>query len=100
MSLRPPKACASMIELRKEIDALDQDLISLLVTRAGYIDRAVELKQQEGLPARINDRVAEVIANVRGHAADQELDPDLAQTVWSALIEWSIQREDRVLSAP
>ncbi len=86
-----------MADLRKQIDAIDVDLITLQVTRSRCIDRAVDLKRAEGLPARTTDRVAEVLANVRATASEIGLDPDLAASLWSELIEWSIQREIREL---
>ena len=42
---------------------------------------------------RIEDRVDEVLDNVRKNAAKHGLDPELTQTLWRELIEWSIQRE-------
>jgi isochorismate pyruvate lyase len=86
-----------MAELREGIDALDTALVDLLAVRAGYIDRAIALKQVENLPARTVDRVEEVIANVRRLAADRDLDPALAETLWREVIEWSIAREARIL---
>ena len=94
---RAAQDCASMAELRVEIDAIDRHLIAVLTHRAGYIDRAIPLKQVEDLPARTVDRVADVIAKVRAEAEAQGLDPELAETLWSELIEWSIRREQRVL---
>lgn len=92
-----PDAAASMAELRLMIDALDQRLLDLLAERKRCIDRAIALKQAEGLPARIDARVREVQARVRAGAAARDLDPGLAAAVWEVLIEWSIAREERVL---
>jgi isochorismate pyruvate lyase len=86
-----------MAELRAQIDRLDRQLIALLAERAGYIDRAAQLKPAEGLPARIGPRVNEVKANVRAEAVAKGLDPDLAEGVWSQLIDWSIAREEKTL---
>ena len=86
-----------MATLRAQIDALDADLVALLAERAGYIDRAVALKQAEGLPANIPARVEEVVAKVRARADAQGLDPDLAEALWRPLIGWSIAREEKVL---
>jgi isochorismate pyruvate lyase len=86
-----------MRELRVQIDRLDRQLIELLVTRAGYIDRASELKPGEGLPARIPDRVEDVVQKVRASSTEMGMDPDLAETLWRSLIDWSIAREERVL---
>ena len=86
-----------MPALRAAIDALDARLVGLLALRAGYIDRAVSLKEAAGLPARIPDRVEEVVAKVRAAAEAEGLDPALCEALWRQLIEWSIAREARVL---
>jgi isochorismate pyruvate lyase len=86
-----------MQELRVQIDKLDRQLIEMLVTRAGYIDRASQLKPGEGLPARIPDRVEDVVQRVRKSSGELGMDPDLAEQLWRILIDWSIAREERVL---
>lgn len=86
-----------MAELRIEIDTLDQTLVTLLAERAGYIDRAIDLKPAEGIPARAKDRVEDVVQKVRAHAQTSHLDPDLIERLWRELIEWSIRRESVVL---
>ena len=95
--LTPPEDCSSMADLRVQIDRLDQTLVKLLVTRASYIDRAAELKPGEGLPARIPARVEDVVTKVRQEAERQGLDPALAEGLWRRLIDWSINREERVI---
>lgn len=92
--MRQPQDCANMTELRGAIDQLDAELVEMLARRAGYIDRAAQIKEGVGLPARINDRVEEVVQNVRRHAVAQNLDADLVETLWRQLIEWSIAREE------
>ena len=91
--LLPPQDCHDMAALRTQIDAIDVELIALLTTRSRYIDRAVDLKRIEGLPARTTDRVAEVLDKVAATAEAQGLDPALARRLWAELTEWSIQRE-------
>ncbi|MEM7318291.1 MAG: chorismate mutase [Pseudomonadota bacterium] len=97
-SLNPPQHCMSMGDVRAQIDILDTQLVELLVARAGYIDRATELKQRTGLPARIPERVEEVVNNVRANATVSGLDPDLAERLWRILIDWSIAREAKVIA--
>lgn len=92
-----PAECMTMAQLRIGIDDLDAQLIALLARRAAFIDRAAQLKPAENLPARIDNRVEQVVANVRDLAADHSLDPDLAEDLWRSIIEWSIAREERVL---
>lgn len=96
-NLIPPAKCQTMAELRQQIDAIDKDLIDLLTLRSGYIDRAVDLKRIENLPARTTGRVAEVLDNVARLASERGLDPDLARGLWAQMIEWAIERESREL---
>jgi isochorismate pyruvate lyase len=86
-----------MADIRAEIDRIDEALVRLFAERAGYIDRAAEVKAVVDLPARIEDRVEEVVRNVRRHADEQGLPPDLVEKLWRRLIDWSIAREENRL---
>lgn len=92
-----PGDCTTMAEIRAEIDRLDEALVQLFAERAGYIDRAAEIKAEVDLPARIDARVEEVVRNVRTHAATHGLPPDLVEKLWRRLIDWSIAREESKL---
>lgn len=94
---KKPQDCSSMAELRLGIDALDKQLVAQLKLRAEYINRAIELKQENGWPARIPERVEEVVANARREADEQGLDPDLIEKLWRQIIDWSIDQEETVL---
>jgi isochorismate pyruvate lyase len=93
----PPQDCNNMSDLRAQIDALDEDLVALLAERAGYIDRAIALKQDNGLPARIPERVEEVVTNAGDRAEAAGLDRELVERLWRQLVEWSIAREALVI---
>ncbi|MBK5932713.1 chorismate mutase [Rhodovulum imhoffii] len=95
----PPEDCQSMDELRHQIDTLDRQIVAALARRAGYIDRAAELKPKERLPARIEARVCEVLDNVRACARAEGWDEKLAETLWREMIEWSIRREETAMAA-
>ena len=92
--MRKPQDCVTMADLRAEIDRLDEALVAMLAERAGYIDRAAQIKAEVDLPARIDDRVEQVVQNVRRHAATHRLPPDLVEKFWRRLIDWSIAREE------
>lgn len=92
-----PKDCRDMPTLRDQIDALDRDLVRLLKKRMGYIDRAVEIKTDNGLPANIPARVEDVVAKVKAVAEKEQLDAELVETLWRQLIDWSITREAQVI---
>ncbi len=92
--MKQPGDCTTMRDLRAEIDRLDHDLVRLFAQRAEYIDRAAQIKAEIDLPARIEDRVEEVVQNVRRHAETYSLPPELVEKLWRRLIDWSIAREE------
>lgn len=95
--MKAPHDCATMAELRQSIDTLDRNLVEILAKRFAYIDRAAELKSATGLPARVPERVDEVLANIRAHATELGLDPDLLERFWRDMIEASIAREENLM---
>jgi isochorismate pyruvate lyase len=92
--MKRPEDCTTMADIRAEIDRLDAELVALFAQRTAYIDRAAAIKEQVGLPARIEDRVEQVVANVRRHAVAHGLPPDKLEKLWRKLIDWSIEREE------
>ena len=92
--MKRPEDCTTMADIRAEIDRLDLELVTRFAERAAYIDRAAAIKEQVGLPARIEDRVEQVVGNVRRHAVAHGLPPDKLEKLWRKLIDWSIEREE------
>ncbi|WP_368904894.1 chorismate mutase [Taklimakanibacter lacteus] len=97
MSKQPPKPSSSLADLRREIDALDAELVLVLARRQRCVERVIEIKRAQNLPARLPDRIDEVLKRVSSLAAAQKLDPDLAAAVWREMIEQFIAFEERIL---
>lgn len=95
--MRTPAECQTMAHIRAEIDRIDEELVRIFAERADYIDRAAQIKAEVDLPARIDDRVEQVVQNVRRHAQTHGLPPDLVEKLWRRLIDWSIAREENRL---
>ena len=98
MTLRDPKDINTMADLRGQIDALDHELIDLLALRQRHVDRAAQLKPNEGLPARIETRVDAVVNNVRAKAEIAGFDVQTAAAMWQLMIETMIAREEQIMS--
>ena len=90
---KSPADCASMTDIRVEIDRIDQALIALFKERWGYIGRAAEIKKPVGMKADIPSRVDDVKRNARENAAKAGLDPDFYEDIWARLIQHSIDHE-------
>ncbi|WP_424362544.1 chorismate mutase [Methylocystis parvus] len=86
-----------MSDVRRVIDELDDELVALLARRQRQIERAAKVKPALGIPARVPDRVDEVLARVLGAARREGLSVEVAMNLWTAIIEWSIQYEERLM---
>lgn len=87
-----PTDCQTMAEVRAGVDAVDRDLVALLVQRFGYMDAAARIKADRGA-VRDEERKAQVIANVRREAERLGLPSERLAAVWEELIEQSIAYE-------
>ena len=86
-----------MSDVRRVIDELDDELVALLAKRQRQIERAAKVKPALGIPARVPERVDEVLARVLGAARREGLSVEVAMNLWRALIDWSIQYEERLM---
>ena len=87
-----------MEEVRAGVDALDRELVRLLVTRQAYMKAAARIKpNREAVydEARIED----VVSKVLEEAEKKGLSSDIAEPVWRKLIERCIAHEFAVWDA-
>ena len=87
-----PEDCQTMADVRAGVDATDAALVALLARRFGYMRAAARIKPDRGA-VRDEARKAQVIANVRTHAAAAGLPPERLAAVWEELVEQSIAYE-------
>ena len=96
MTRLAPEDCRSMAELRAQIDSLDAELFERFAERMTYIRRAAELKRDAGIPAKVPERVDEVVGNARARAEAHGLDADLYGEFWRQLVDAAIAEEERL----
>ena len=87
-----PDHCTTMIEVRAGVDALDRELVALLVTRFGYMRAAARIKPARDA-VRDEARKASVIAAAVAEAEAQGLPGDVIGDIWERLVEGSIAYE-------
>jgi isochorismate pyruvate lyase len=83
--------------LRAQIDAVDDELLSLFGKRQALVEQVIAVKVRDNLPARIPERVTEVVDRVMQEAPKHDTSPDLAKAVWNAMINWFIAFEEKAL---
>jgi isochorismate pyruvate lyase len=81
----PSTCCASLEEVRMNIDRIDAEILELMAERGTYVAQAAKFKPSA---AAVHDgaRVERIIARVRAAAAERGLSPDVAEATWRAMI--------------
>jgi len=91
---KPPEELEA---LRIEIDAADEALVKQFAKRFAIVDKVLAVKQANGLPAFIPERVEVVVAQVRKLAEAEGLNADIAEKLWRVLIAETIAYEEKQL---
>ena len=86
--------CTHMSEVRREIDALDDILVPLLVQRVGYMSQAARIKQ-EAAQVRDEARIESIVDRVRVHTAAEGGQPDVLEAIYRCMMEVCIAYEHR-----
>ena len=86
--------CASMQDVRRHIDALDDILVPLLVERVGYMTQAARIKPDASL-VRDEARIQAIVDRVRVAAAAEGGSPDVMEAIYRQMMEICIAHEHR-----
>jgi isochorismate pyruvate lyase len=81
-----------MAEVRAGVDALDAEIVALLGQRFRYMEAAARIKPDRAA-VRDEDRKADVLAKVAGHAEAADVPAAVAAELYERLIEASIAYE-------
>ncbi len=95
-----PDDCQTLGEVRAGIDAVDDEIVALLARRMRYVERAAALKAAAGVAAHVPERRRQVMLRVEAAARKSGLAPDLAATLWTAIIDWATAREESLMAEP
>jgi len=87
--------CASLDEVRANIDRLDRALVPLLLERGGYVRAAAAFKTDAAHVAA-PDRVERVVAHVRAFATEAGGNPDFIEILYRGMIATYIADELRL----
>jgi isochorismate pyruvate lyase len=84
--------CNSLAEVRQQIDSIDHEVVGLLARRGKLVAQAAAFKQTTD-DVRAPARVEQVIAKVRGIAAQTGASPQVVEQVYRAMIAAFIDEE-------
>ncbi|NOR55419.1 MAG: chorismate mutase [Sulfurovum sp.] len=86
------KQCNTLEEARIAIDAVDKELVTLIATRNEYIKQIAHFKNSVE-EVKAEDRISEVINNVREQAISLDLSPNLVNDLYVRMIDEMVESE-------
>lgn len=84
--------CHSLEEVRAQIDRLDRQIVGLVAERGDYVRQAARFKRNAA-EVQAPQRVAQVLAKVKGLAQEQGADPQVVEALYRAMIAAFIEAE-------
>ena len=91
-SMVSPEDCNSLLDVRLEIDRLDEEIIERIGQRARYVQAAARFKTSEAHVAA-PERQAAMLAVRRKWAEREGLDPGVIEDVYRRQVAYFIERE-------
>jgi isochorismate pyruvate lyase len=95
--MKLPSHCKSIEEVRKAIDTIDENIISLLGKRYEYVKEIIRFKEPTEESILAKDRFDAVIETRREFALKEGLDPDLIERIYRELMNHFISEERKLI---
>ncbi len=83
---------SSLEEVRTNIDRVDKQIVTLLAERQYFVKNAARFKKSTD-DVKAPTRAEAVISKVRNLAAESNLDPGIAETIYRTMIDCFINNE-------
>lgn len=90
--MKPPDDCASLQEIRAEIDRIDREVIAAFGQRFAYVKAAARFKTSEDT-VKASDRFAAMLQQRREWAEEEGLNPDVIERLYRDLVTHFIEEE-------
>lgn len=90
MTIRAPKECRDMAEIRAAVSELDHEIIRMLGRRLEYVREAVRYKPDEQ-SIRQPGHWDRFYADRRQWAAEAGYDPDVIEAMYHTLYDFSVE---------
>ncbi len=98
MGFKNPKNCTSLEEVRREIDKIDEHIISLFSERHKYVEEIVRFKHdKDAIIAQ--ERKEHVILQRKKWAAKNGLNAETFEKIYTLLVDSNIQHELELLKS-
>jgi len=95
---KAPSECTNISEVRNEIDNIDREIIRLISQRFGYVREVVKYKDNTATAIEASDRKQAVMRTRREWAAEQGLNPDVIENIYTQLVQYFIEEEKKIIN--
>ena len=95
--MKPVKDCKNIEDIRRAIDELDEEIITLLGKRYQYVREIVKFKEKNEESIVAKARREAVIRSRRKLAVENGLDPDVIEELYRNLINHFIAEELKLI---
>lgn len=86
-----------LAEMRRELDAIDDQLVAVLTRRLHHCDRIAEIKRQHDIPMMQPHRVEHVKQRCAERAHKAGIDPQFVIDLYTRIIEETCRRETKII---
>ena len=95
--MKPVKDCKNIEDIRRAIDELDEEIITLLGKRYQYVKEIVKFKEKNEESIVAKARREAVIRSRRKLAVENGLDPDVIEELYRNLINHFIAEDLKLI---
>ena len=88
---------SGLVDLRRQIDALDAELVALIGKRFAVVDRVITVKKQNGIAAHLPERIEVVVRNAVAMAKGSKVPSETIERIWRLLIAETVKYEEQNL---
>lgn len=91
------KCCATLGEVRQNIDRIDREIVRAMAERSKYVHEAARFKKN---PAEVEapQRVEDVVRKAKARAAEDGLPPEVAEATYRAMVRAFTEYERGVVA--
>jgi chorismate mutase-like protein len=93
-----PDPSSVLAPLRRHLDAVDRQILDLLVRRMAICLDVARLKAEHGIPTMQTARVGQVVGRARGHAAAHGLPEQYLGDIYARIIAETCVQEDALIA--
>lgn len=95
---KKPAECNNIIDVRAEIDNIDRTIIQLLAERFEYVKEVVKYKSNTAEGIEASDRKQQVMNTRRQWAEENNISPDVVESIYKTLVEYFIEEEKKIIN--